>query len=195
VVETQNLNLHLLNNTCYVNSFSNWSGGLSVKWPKKLQKNLRVAYVTTEIQIQHLRNTSQKCYHNSWLPLCCVATSAEYFPEDRGSRFLRNIRKPRRWMWISTRLHGDSNLNSHCPDKFKPTGRPDERHKNKTIISQKAFILHIYGLHHYKGKLSKFFWVYNFLNKFQCGLPWWYDKYPDDIQPRSTLLEACFLTW
>jgi hypothetical protein len=26
--------------------------------------------------------------------------------------------------------------------------------QNKTIISQKAFIIHIYGLHHYKGKLS-----------------------------------------
>jgi hypothetical protein len=28
--------------------------------------------------------------------------------------------------------------------------------QNKIIISQKAFIIHIYGLHHYKGKLSKF---------------------------------------
>jgi hypothetical protein len=25
------------------------------------------------------------------------------------------------------------------------------------------------------------FSVYNFLNKFQRGLPWWHDKYPDDI--------------
>jgi hypothetical protein len=49
------------------------------------------------------------------------------------------------------------------------TGCPDERYPNKIIISQKTFIIHIYGLHHYKGKLSKFlFWVYNFLNKFQC---------------------------
>jgi orotate phosphoribosyltransferase len=29
--------------------------------------------------------------------------------------------------------------------------------QNKIIISQKAFIIHIYGLHHYKWKLSKFF--------------------------------------
>jgi hypothetical protein len=29
--------------------------------------------------------------------------------------------------------------------------------KNKIIISQKPCIIHIYGLHHYKGKLSKFF--------------------------------------
>jgi hypothetical protein len=28
--------------------------------------------------------------------------------------------------------------------------------QNKIIISQKAFIIHIYGLHHYKGKLSEF---------------------------------------
>jgi hypothetical protein len=29
--------------------------------------------------------------------------------------------------------------------------------QNKIIISQKAFTIHIYGLHYYKGKLSKFF--------------------------------------
>jgi hypothetical protein len=29
--------------------------------------------------------------------------------------------------------------------------------QNKIIISQKAFIIHIPGSHHYKGKLSKFF--------------------------------------
>jgi hypothetical protein len=28
--------------------------------------------------------------------------------------------------------------------------------ENKIIISQKAFMIHIYGIHHYKGKLSKF---------------------------------------
>jgi hypothetical protein len=32
-----------------------------------------------------------------------------------------------------------------------------------------------------KGNYQSFFWVYNFLNKFQCGLPWWPHKYPDDI--------------
>jgi hypothetical protein len=32
--------------------------------------------------------------------------------------------------------------------------------QNKIIISQKACIIHIYGLHHYKGKLSKFFSEY-----------------------------------
>jgi hypothetical protein len=32
--------------------------------------------------------------------------------------------------------------------------------QNKIIISQKAFIIHIYGLHHYKGKLSFFFSEY-----------------------------------
>jgi hypothetical protein len=32
--------------------------------------------------------------------------------------------------------------------------------QNKIIISQKAFIIHIYELHHYKGKLSKFFSEY-----------------------------------
>jgi hypothetical protein len=29
--------------------------------------------------------------------------------------------------------------------------------QNEIIISENAFIIHIYGLHHYKGKLSKFF--------------------------------------
>jgi hypothetical protein len=29
--------------------------------------------------------------------------------------------------------------------------------QNKIIISQKAFIIYIYGLHHYKGKPSKLF--------------------------------------
>jgi hypothetical protein len=29
--------------------------------------------------------------------------------------------------------------------------------QNKMIISQKVFIIHIYELHHYKRKLSKFF--------------------------------------
>jgi hypothetical protein len=51
--------------------------------------------------------------------------------------------------------------------------------QNKIIVSQKAFIIHIYGLHHNKGKLSNIFWLYNFLNRFQCGLPWLHDKYPD----------------
>jgi hypothetical protein len=32
--------------------------------------------------------------------------------------------------------------------------------QNKTIIYQKAFIIHIYWLHHYKEKLSKFFSEY-----------------------------------
>jgi hypothetical protein len=32
--------------------------------------------------------------------------------------------------------------------------------QNKIIISKKAFIIHIYGLHHYNGKLSKFFFEY-----------------------------------
>jgi hypothetical protein len=39
----------------------------------------------------------------------------------------------------------------------------------------------------------RFFWVYNFLSKFHCGLPWWHYKYSDDIRPRSTLLEACLV--
>jgi hypothetical protein len=66
--------------------------------------------------------------------------------------------------------------------------------QNKIIITQKEFTIHIYGLHHYEGKLSKFFFcVYNFLNKFQCGFPWWHDKYPDDSRPRSTVLEACLV--
>jgi hypothetical protein len=29
--------------------------------------------------------------------------------------------------------------------------------RNKLIISQKEFIIHIYDLHNYKGKLTKFF--------------------------------------
>jgi hypothetical protein len=41
-----------------------------------------------------------------------------------------------------------------------------------------------------KGNYQSFYLVYNFLNKFQCGLPWWHDKYPADIRPRYTLLEA-----
>jgi hypothetical protein len=42
--------------------------------------------------------------------------------------------------------------------------------QNKIIISQKAFIIHIYGLHHYKGKLSKFFSEYiTFSVKFSVG--------------------------
>jgi hypothetical protein len=32
--------------------------------------------------------------------------------------------------------------------------------QNKIMISQKAFIIHIYGLRHHKGKLSKFFSKY-----------------------------------
>jgi hypothetical protein len=32
--------------------------------------------------------------------------------------------------------------------------------QNKTIISHKAFIIHVYGLYHYKGKVSKFLSVY-----------------------------------
>jgi uncharacterized membrane protein len=32
--------------------------------------------------------------------------------------------------------------------------------QNKIIISQKAFIIHIYGLHYYKRKLSKLFSEY-----------------------------------
>jgi hypothetical protein len=32
--------------------------------------------------------------------------------------------------------------------------------QNKIIISQKAFTIHIYGLHHYKGKISKYFSEY-----------------------------------
>jgi bromodomain and PHD finger-containing protein 1 len=31
--------------------------------------------------------------------------------------------------------------------------------QNKIIVSQKAFIIQIYGLHHYRGKLSKFFFL------------------------------------
>jgi hypothetical protein len=66
--------------------------------------------------------------------------------------------------------------------------------QNKIIVSQIAFIIYIYGLHHYKGKLSEFFfWVYYFLNKFQCGLPWWHNKYPDNIRPSSILLEPCLV--
>jgi hypothetical protein len=40
------------------------------------------------------------------------------------------------------------------------------------------------------GNYQSFFWVYNFLNKFQCGLPWWHGKYPDNIRPCFMLLEA-----
>jgi hypothetical protein len=36
-------------------------------------------------------------------------------------------------------------------------------------------------------------WVYNFLAKFQCELPWWHNKHPDDIRPCYVLLEACFV--
>jgi hypothetical protein len=32
--------------------------------------------------------------------------------------------------------------------------------QNKIIISQKAFIIHIFGLHHYKEKLSELFSEY-----------------------------------
>jgi hypothetical protein len=32
--------------------------------------------------------------------------------------------------------------------------------QNKITISQKIFIIYIYGLHHYKGKLSKFSFEY-----------------------------------
>jgi hypothetical protein len=40
----------------------------------------------------------------------------------------------------------------------------------KVITSQKVFITHIYGLHHYRGT-------------------WWHDKYPDDIRPVSRCLK------
>jgi hypothetical protein len=65
--------------------------------------------------------------------------------------------------------------------------------RNEIFISQKAYITHIYELHNYKGKLSSFFWVYNFLTKFQCGFPRWHDIYLDNVLQRSTLLEACLL--
>jgi hypothetical protein len=62
--------------------------------------------------------------------------------------------------------------------------------QNKIIISQETFM----GYTITKGNYhSSSFWVYNFLNIFQCGLPWWHDKYPHDIWPRSTLLEACLV--
>jgi hypothetical protein len=65
--------------------------------------------------------------------------------------------------------------------------------KIKILYLRKHLLYTFMGLHHYKGKLSSFFWVYNILSKFQCLLPWWHDKYPDDIRSRSTLFEACFV--
>jgi hypothetical protein len=54
--------------------------------------------------------------------------------------------------------------------------------QNKIIISQKAFIYTFMGYTTTKGNYQSFFLnIYNFLSKFQCGLPWWHDKYPDDI--------------
>jgi hypothetical protein len=44
--------------------------------------------------------------------------------------------------------------------------------QNKIIISRKTFIMHIYGLHHYKGKLSKIFSGYlTFSINFNVGSP------------------------
>jgi hypothetical protein len=65
--------------------------------------------------------------------------------------------------------------------------------QNKIIIAQKAFIIHVYGSHYYKGEAIKDFWAYNFLNKFQRGLPWWQNKYSDYIRPHSMLLKACLV--
>ena len=30
-----------------------------------------------------------------------------------------------------------------------------------------------------------------YISTFQCGQPWWQDKYPDDIRPLSTCFEIC----
>jgi hypothetical protein len=55
--------------------------------------------------------------------------------------------------------------------------------QNKIIVSQKAFIIDNYGLHHYKGKPSKFLFEYINLSVNWC------DKYSDDIRPRSRYLK------
>jgi hypothetical protein len=63
--------------------------------------------------------------------------------------------------------------------------------QNKIIISQKTFIIHVYQLHPYKGKLSKFSSEYiTFSINFNVGSLGGHDKYPDGIGPRSKLLEA-----
>jgi hypothetical protein len=66
--------------------------------------------------------------------------------------------------------------------------------QNKIIISQKAFIIHIHWLHCYKGKLSEFFseYVTFSVNISVCSLGGM-TKYPDDVRPCSTLLEACLV--
>jgi hypothetical protein len=43
-----------------------------------------------------------------------------------------------------------------------------------------------------KGSYQNFS-EYIVLYKFQCGLPWWHDKYPDDIRPHATSLETCLM--
>jgi hypothetical protein len=62
--------------------------------------------------------------------------------------------------------------------------------QNKIIISQEAFVIHIYGLLCYKGKLSEFFSEY--IN-FRVGSLDGTTNIPDDIRPCSMLLEACLV--
>jgi hypothetical protein len=52
--------------------------------------------------------------------------------------------------------------------------------QNKIIIYQKAFIMHIYGLHHYKRKLPFFSEFITFSINFKMVSHWWHDNYPDD---------------
>jgi hypothetical protein len=60
-------------------------------------------------------------------------------------------------------------------------------------ISEKIHYIHLWVTPLQRETIKVYFWVYTFFSKFQCGLPWWYDKYPDNIRPCSTLLEGCLL--
>jgi hypothetical protein len=59
------------------------------------------------------------------------------------------------------------------------------------FISWNPSIVQTSALDPYRGKLSDFFLTTSYLSRFQCGHLWWHDKYPGDIQPLYTCLEAC----
>jgi hypothetical protein len=90
----------------------------------------------------------------------------------------------------STRLHGITSqkiaLFSHCHQNFKSNIQM-KGVQNKIYL--RKHLLHTWVTPLQRQTMKVFISVYNFLSKFQCGLPWWHDKY-SDIHPHSTLVEA-----
>jgi hypothetical protein len=53
--------------------------------------------------------------------------------------------------------------------------------KIKNCITESIYYTHLWVTPLQREAIRVFVWVYNFLNKFQCGLPWRHDRYPDNI--------------